>query len=243
MEDGELDTLLKAVAVMDVRADEALGLRGMAERIGVTTGGPIPLDEIGYEQYDEGELSQAFGGRCNPLHTLSVDGDWKYVTAVAGESIAASSIFNYRQQRVAAALLLTENADGERFAIFASEGMSDRLIVENPMRAEQLRNTFEWVARKPFPVAVQDSPYLWPIVNRTADGRTVLGILNLSTDTYEQFAILWGGTDVPRGVKWISDIGELEEIEFAVSETESSAVHVQLGLPMAPLDFAVLLVE
>ena len=243
LDDGELDALLKSGAVMDVRAAEALGLRGMDNRIGAKIGGPIPRDEIGYEHYGRTGMSPVFGGECSPLHALSVDGDWKYMTAVTASSVAASSIFNYRRVCVAPALLLTENADGERFAVLACEGTSDRLVVENPMRAEQLRNTFAWVARRPLPVAMHAGPYLWPIVNRTAEGATVLGIVNLSTDTYTELAVLWGGDSIPCSIRRLSDIGELDRIEFHAGEIDSGGTPVRVSLPMAPLDFTVLLVE
>jgi hypothetical protein len=63
--------------------------------------------------------------------------------------------------------------------------------MENLMRPEQIRQTLGWIARRPVLLATHHSaPYLWPIWNHTADGRTVIGIVNLATDSYDTLPLI-----------------------------------------------------
>lgn len=236
LNNSELDSLLKSGAVMDVQAAEALALCGFSARIGVKTGECIDLDEVGYEYYQSSITSDRFCGQSNPLHAISIPGDWKYITGTAPLNITASSIINARGQEVSPALLLTENKSGERFAVLACEGISGRKIFENPMRVEQMRNTFAWVARKALPFAVPETyPYFWPIINKTYDGRLIAGIVNLSTDTYSKFCILWGDTPRPESIRALRHDGQLQKIEHEVDGNR-----ITLNIQMTPLNLAVI---
>ncbi len=215
LDDAALDALLARGALMDAAAAQALALRGQAGRIGVTVGDAIPLDELGYEQFSDATISPSLHGRCFPLRPLAQGGDWRRLTATT-TARAASEIRNYRRDVVAPALLLTENTKGERFGVLAFSGGGDRHLTENLMRPEQFRNALGWIARRPLPVcAHHDAPYLWPILNRTADGRLVIGLINLATDTYDTLPLVFDRQLVPRRLSVVMPNGKLGPVKFS----------------------------
>ena len=239
MNEEELDSLLKSGAVMDVRAAEALSLRGFGARIGVKVGTSVDLDDVGYEYYHNSVTSDRFCGQSNSLHAISIPGEWKYISGTAPVNITASSIINFRGKEIAPVLLLTENENGERFAVLACDGNGSRKIFENPTRVEQLRNTFAWVARKPLPLAIPETfAYLWPIINKTHDGRMIAGIINLSTDTYSEFCVLWGLADLPENIHILRYDGQLEKVAYKANGNE-----LTLKCRMVPLDLAVIIFD
>ncbi len=240
LDDAALDALLARGALMDADAAQALALRGQAGRIGVTVGDTIPLDELGYEQFSDALISPSLQGRCFPLRPLVHGSQWRRLTP-STTSRAASEIRNYRRDVVAPALLLTENAKGERFAVMASSGGGDRHLMENLMRPEQLRNTFGWIARRPLPVCGHhDAPYLWPILNRTADGRLVVGLVNLATDVYDTLSLVLDRQQVPRRFTVVGASGQVTPGRFRVSPgLDDRTVRLDIRHRLEPFEVAV----
>ena len=237
--DAEIDKLLKKGAVLDPTGLESLALRGFEDRIGIRAGRAIPEDELGYEDFCHPETSPRLCGRRHPLRALIAPGDCRYLEDVSGCGRPASVIRNYRREAVAPAVLLTENSRGERFAVLAWSGKGSPQQNENLYRAEQFRELFGWVGRRPLPVAVDERmPFVWPILNRTADGRHVLGLINLSTDTYQELPLLM--ETVPASLHRLAADGTLMAAKFRVEPGNSGCVRVAVEGESAPLSVTVL---
>ena len=103
--------------------------------------------------------------------------------------------------------------------MLAFSGGGDRHLMENLMRPEQHRNSLGWIARRPLPVcAHHDAPYLWPILNRTADGRLVIGLINLATDTYDTLPLVFDRQLVPRRLLVVTPNSKLGPVKFSGPE-------------------------
>ncbi|MCX6970930.1 MAG: hypothetical protein NTV93_12390 [Verrucomicrobia bacterium] len=242
LDDAELDALLRRGAVLDAKAAEALALRGQAERIGVRVGDPIPLDDLGFEEFVDPGISPRLHGRFFPLRPLVADGDWRLLKDITGRGRAASVIRNFRRTEIGPALLLTENQAGERFAVLAFAGQGDRHLIENLMRGEEFRETFAWVARRPLPLTMSHgAPYLWTILNRTLDDRLVMGIVNLSTDTYDALPVQVAPDAMPGRIHRLNETGRLEETPLE-AEWDSQG-RCLLPCRLAPMELAVLIFE
>jgi hypothetical protein len=241
LDDAALDTLLARGALMDTTAAQALALRGRAGRIGVTVGDAIPLDELGYEQFSDTTMSPLLRGRCFPLRPLVQGGDWRRLAATTAAR-TASEIRNYRRDVVGPALLLTENTKGERFGVLAFSGGGDRHLMENLMRPEQLRNTLAWIARRPLPVCAHyDAPYLWPILNHAADGRLVIGLINLATDAYDTLPLIFDRQFVPRRLSVVQPNGRMVAASFSMGvSAEDQATRLNVRHRLEPFGVAVL---
>lgn len=245
LDDKALDALLARGALLDAAAADALALRGQSQRIGVSVGDALAQDDLGYEQFTDAATSPSLYGRKFPLRPLAQAGDWRRLTALADRARTASEIHNYRQDVVGPALLLTENGRGERFGVLAFRGKGDRHLMENLMRPEQLRNALGWIARRPLPVCTHhDAPYLWPIVNRTADGRLVIGLINLATDAYDTLPVLWDRTLVPRRLEAVMPDGRLAAAQAGSPQPiAGQTVRLDLHHRLEPFEVAVFVAE
>lgn len=241
LSDEEVDSVLKQGALLDAAAVEELGKRGFSERIGVEVGPAISLDDLGYEEFLD-KANRSFAGRCLPLRVMVAPGDWRKLVDLTGRAQVASVIRNYKQEAVGAAVMLAENGSGERFGILAWSGAGARCLFENRMRAEQLREIFGWVARRPLPVAVlPETPFVWPIVNRSAEGNTVLGLVNLSADPYEKIALHVGWQTPPGRIQMVDKQGNLCDVEHEFVGADAQTLTVGVSLP--PMGVAALLFE
>ncbi len=235
LSDAELDATLRGGALLNTVAAEALAMRGLEERIGVRVGEPFALDELYCEEWlpSGRRLHAALGVEA---------GDWRRLTDLSGRGRCTSRILNYRKDVMGPALLLTENEKGERFGVFACRGGGDRHFFENPFRAVQIREALAWIARRPLPVAVStDAPYLWPILNRTADGRHVLGLINLSTDTYQFLPLLM--ETAPDTISLLGGDGKLRPVDFRVEPHASGLQQVSIQHTAGPLALTVLVYQ
>jgi hypothetical protein len=239
LDESEIDGLLRGGVLMDASAAEALCARGYGSRIGVSVGPAIEIDDLGYETFDDPAFNPLFHGRKHPLRAFAAAGDWRRLETCAGSGIVASAVCNYKQATVAPSVLLTENDRGERFGVLAWNGGGERHIIENRMRAEQLREVFTWIARSPITCATS-TPYVWPILNRDPDGRCVVGLINLSTDTYPTVALVWGDERAPEQALVVGETGELEPCGFRVTGQSRGTTDLDVDLTLRPLDIAVL---
>ncbi len=236
--DEQIDNLLQRGAVMDAKAADALAIRGFAQRIGVRVGEPIPLDDLGFEAFIDAGINPSLHGRCFPLRALVRGGDWRRLEDLTGYGRPASVIRNFRGDDVGPAVLLSENASGERFAVLAFCGDGERGLIENQSRAEQMRQSFAWVARRPLPVTTRhQAPYLWPILNRAKDSRWVLGIVNLSTDSYTRLPLRFAPDLTSCRIHRLNDEGHMVDVDVEVK----GAGCVTLRCGLAPMALAVFL--
>jgi hypothetical protein len=243
LDDGALGKLLARGALLDARAAMSLALRGQAARIGVQVGEQIPLDDLGYEQFTDPQISPTLHGRHFPLRPLA-SSDWHRLTPTSAGSRVASEIRNYRRDVVGPALLLTENDRGERFAVLAFSGSGNRHLMENLMRPEQLRNTLAWIGRCPLPLCTHhDAPYLWPILNRTGDQRRVIGLINLATDTYEQLPLLCDRAHLPQRLRTLTCDGRFAVTQFTTTAVDDAVSLLTIRHRLEPLDVAVFVAE
>lgn len=240
LSDPELDALLRRGVLMDATAADALALRGQNERIGVRVGDPIPLDELGFEEFVSAEFSPSLHGRCFPLRPVVQDGDWRRLTDLTGKGQTVSCIRNYRGETVGPAVLLTENDRGERFGVLAWSGRGDRHLLENLMRPEQFREAFAWIANKRLAVTIsQDTPYLWLIQNRSKNGDMILGIINLSTDTYPMVPLLLSSENEPRRLRVLRNNGRLVSVRFRKLPSTHGQVKIEVRHSLVPLGLAI----
>ena len=241
LDDQDLDRLLAPGALLDATAASALELRGQAERIGAKVGPAIPLDELGYEQFDDPEISPSLPDRAFPLRPLVQAGDWRRLTATGTNARIGSKIRNYRREVVGPGLLLTENARGERFGILAFSGQGNRHLMENLMRPEQIRQTLGWIARRPLPICTHHSaPYLWPIWNHTTDGRTVIGIVNLATDSYDALPLILARDLSLKNLSVVTTEGSLTSAKVSEPKPiDKSTVQIELHHRLEPFEIAV----
>lgn len=242
--DEELDRLIARGALLDCTAASALALRGQGGRIGVTVGPALSLDELGYEQFTDPQISPELHGRSFPLRPLAQAGDWHRLTPSGKSAHSASEIYNYRHESVGPALLLTENAQGERFGIMAFDGHGNRHLMENLMRPEQFRCALGWIARQPVPICTHHSaPYLWPILNRTVEGRTVIGLINLATDANAALPLIMERQLASKPLMQVTKRGTMAPAEVSAARpiTEHS-VFIELRHRLEPFEVAVFVV-
>lgn len=242
-DDAVIDRLLQGGAVIDRTGLASLHLRGFGERIGVVADGFIDEDDLSYEEYVEPMISPRLHGRRFPLLPLGCAGDVVALKLLSGTATPASLIRNFRREAVGPMVLLNENPRGERFAVLAWSGKaSNQQINENLMRAEQFRGLFGWAARRPLPVAVDERyPFVWPILNRAADGRQVLGLINFATDTYRELALLM--PHPPRNLMLLTETCALRELAFEQDATAAGTLRVRFQIDAAPLSVTTLVFE
>jgi len=244
LDDQALNALLSRGALLDATAAEALQHRGLAARIGVEVAEAIPLDDLGYESFDDKDTSPELNGRCFPLRPLVSGGDWRRLKPRADGSRAASQIHNYRRDVVAPSLLLSENSRGERFAVLAFSGRGDRHLLENLMRAEQLRQVLGWIARRPLPVAAHyDAPYLWLILNRSRNGQAVIGVVNLSSDVYQTLPLIFDRKALPGRLLQIDTQGQSHAVAFDEAPSTDGTVRRNIHCRLEPFEVAAFVCE
>ncbi len=232
LDDQQIGELLKAGAVMDARALECLWLRGFGERVGVKCGEAINIDNVGYETFTSAEFNPKYQNRLFPLRAFSQPGHFMELQAESG---GISFINNYKGERVSPSVVVTENADGERFAVLAHTGINSPYTMENTPRAEQLKNVFEWVARKPLPVCVIDRPYVWPILSRDTDRELItLGLVNLSTETYKDLLISL--PDYSQGYNHVYKVEADGNLYPIVPQLESGEYVLRIPCTLAPVN-------
>lgn len=220
-----------------------MALRGHSERIGVKVGNYIPHDELGYEEYNWPDFIKTQQGRRFPLRLfLEGKSDWHKLIPCGEHNVSASEIHNYRQNKTGDGLLLNENGRGERFAIFAFSQQSRRNLMENRLRADQVRHALEWIARKSLPFTVSSQkPYLWPIVNRTVDGKWVVGIINLSTERVETIPAILNEDVTADELMLLNDDGELSPIKGRIIRQNDKRAIYEIPCSLEPLEFMVLI--
>lgn len=239
-DDTEIDRMLAGGAVIDRTGLESLHLRGFGERVGVGVGDFIGEDELGYEEFVEPTTSPRLHGRRFPLRAMNCGGDVVELKDLSGRAVNASIIRNYRREFVAPMVLLNENSAGERFAVLAWSGqVGNHQVNENLMRAEQFRELFAWTARCSLPVAVDErTPFVCPIINRSADGRFVLGLVNCSTDTYSSMALIMPAA--PDVLLLLDAEGVLQPLTFEVIDATPGSFRLRVSCEAAPLSVTTL---
>ena len=144
---------------------------------------------------------------------------------------------------VAPGLLVRENEFGERFAVLPFTGDPLKKFTANYDRARQLRRVFSYIARRPLPLTVQETaPYIWLLLNRTADNRLVAGVLNCSSDTIEELPLL-AGSEFAKGIVQITCDGEknIPLVSEVIPDPDGTgAILFNLKMTLKPLDFALL---
>jgi hypothetical protein len=190
--DSQIDDYLKSGAIMDVRAAECLIYRGYQKRIGVKIGQDIPVDDVGFELYEDNEFNGEYSNSCAPLRAYVNDGDFKQLIPDSGNHKIISSIVNYKNKKVTPAVLLTENETKERFVICNfSPKQHLRISLVNPQRQTQFKNLFEYISKKKLPVCVTSHAYVQPVVIRN-NKKTVVGLFNFSSETTTNIKLKFG---------------------------------------------------
>ena len=97
LSDAELDATLRGGALLNTVAAEALALRGLEERIGVSVGEPFALDELYCEEWlpSGRRLHAALGVEA---------GEWRRLTDRTGRGRCTSQILNCRKDVLGPAL-------------------------------------------------------------------------------------------------------------------------------------------
>ena len=241
----EIDSLLKNGALLDFYALNALHELGFGERIGIECKEEIDHDELGLEEYNFGFGEDFESSKCRqPLRFFCYPGLADVRKLVSDEKGKAWSIIrNFRMENVAPGLLVRENDAGERFAVCAFSGDAGHKFLANYDRTREFRKLFSYIARRPLILAVhQDTPYIWLLLNRTADGRFLAGIINCSTDTVEELTLL-AGSEFAKGFFRITENGQ-EDIPLVSPPCPdpdgTGATLYTLKTTLKPLDFMLL---
>jgi hypothetical protein len=240
-----IDRLLCNGAVMDFHALNALHELGFGERIGIKCGEQIELDELGIEEYTFGLGTDFDSAKCRqPIRFFSYENCTEFRRLISDErAIPWSMIRNFRMDDVAPMVLVRENEAGERFAVVAFSGYSAYKIFANWDRTRQMRRLFSHVARRPLPLAVhQLNPYIWLLLNKSADGRMLAGLINCSSDTTDEVTML-AGEEFARGFAQITSDGEKLLPLNAPPEADpdgTGALIMRLPLTLKPMDFTLL---
>ena len=240
-----IDQLLKKGALLDFFALNTLWELGFGERIGIRCGKKIDLDDLGMEEHNFGFGKDFESSKCRqPLRFFCYHGFTDARQLTGDERTQAwSMIKNFRMDDVAPGLLVRENEDGERFGVIAFSGDAGYKLLANCDRTRQMRKLFSYIAREPLPLAIhQDNPYIWLLLNRTAEGKPLAGVINCSTDTVEELTVL-AGREFAGGCTRITAEGE-EVLPFAAAPGDdpdgTGAVQYTLKVTMKPLDFMLL---
>ena len=241
----ELDSLLKNGALLDFHALNALHELGFGERIGIECKEEIEHDELGLEEYNFGFGRDFESSKCRqPLRFFCYHGLADVRKLVSDDKAEAWSVIkNFRMKNVAPGLLVRENAAGERFAVCALSGDAGHKFLANYDRTREFRKLFSYIARRPLPLAVhQDAPYIWVLLNRSADGKVLAGIINCSTDTIEELPLL-AGDEFAKGFFRITENGQ-EDISLihppCPDPDGTGATLYTLKTTLKPLDFMLL---
>jgi hypothetical protein len=97
-----------------------------------------------------------------------------------------------KEKPVIPGLIRCENELGGRVSVMAFKlGGNRSSALFNYKKKELVRQTIEWLGRKPLPVYVKDIPNVLCIFNRPAADRTaVVTLISLNSDTYESFSLV-----------------------------------------------------
>ncbi|MBO7742066.1 MAG: hypothetical protein J6S21_05880, partial [Victivallales bacterium] len=240
----EIDGLLKHGALLDFHALNALHDMGFGERIGIRCTGEIAHDELGIEEYSFGFGKDFDSSKCRqPIRYFCYADHADVRRLVSDERAEAwSMIRNFRLENVIPGLLVRENDAGERFGVFSITGDAEHKFLANYDRTRQLRRLFSHIARRPLPLAAhQNNAYLWLLLNKTADGRLLAGIINCSSDTTEEITLL-AGPEFSNGFARITADGE-EAIAPTSTEADpdgTGALICRLPVTLKPMDFILL---
>ena len=237
--DAELYAILSKGALMDVTAAEALALRGQSERIGVKVGNYLQFDELGYESFIWPGHSAKQEENCFPLRAFINDKpDWRVLIPCGKQNISASEIHNFCQHKTGNGLLLNENSQGERFAVLAFSQKTASCLMENHLRAEQIRHVLEWIAREPLPFSIASrTAYLWPILNSTADGRWIVGIINLSTDRVEAIPAFLGKELSTKTLMILNSDGKVTQAVTKIIKQDNNESISEIYYTLEPLEY------
>ena len=241
----EIDSLLKNGALMDFYALNALHDLGFGERIGIECKEEIEHDELGMEEHNFGFGEDFEVSKCRqPLRFFCYHGLADFRKLVSDDRAKAWSVIrNFRMENVAPGVLVRENEAGEVFAVCAVSGDAGYKFLANYDRTRQFRKLFSVIGKRALPLAIhQDAPYLWLLINRTADGKYLAGIINCSTDTVEEIPLL-AGKEFAQGFFRINADGT-EDIPLAAAPCPdpdgTGAVCYNLKITLKPLDFVLL---
>ena len=245
MKHEEIDSLLKKGALMDFHALNTLHDLGFGERIGIECKEEIDHDELGMEEYNFSFDKNFEASKSRqPLRFFCYPGLANFHRLVSDNRAEAWSVIrNFRMENVAPGVLVRENEAGEVFAVCAISGDAGHKFLANYDRTRQFRKLFSIIGKKALPLAIhQDTPYLWLLLNRTADGKPLAGIINCSTDTLDEIPLL-AGEEFAKGFFRITANGT-EEIPLAgqpyPDPDETGAVCYNLKITLKPLDFVLL---
>jgi hypothetical protein len=123
---------------------------------------------------------------------------------------------------------------GQRFGLLAFSlcDVSDFMML-NAHRRRELAGLFEWIARRPLPVALDGCPYVMPMYAPVSEHTAIAAFANCATERYNRFVVRFG-KGVPVAVSRLSRGGVWES-----ASAEAVFGNVVFNEPLEPCDLQV----
>lgn len=197
LDDQALASVLSVDIILDGEAVEAIGKRGMSDRIAGLHA--VPVSGHVFEFYTDDPLNEGFVG--NGHYPLTAD----RMKFELPEETSARVVGEYRDhggKRFGAASLLLERPDGSRIAALGYSGFYTRYI--SSARVRFLMRIADWVTHGTLPAVPEEPAQLLLVPRVTADGKLrSVTVLNTVIGPQKPFVLrLRGVADGVTGAEW-----------------------------------------
>ena len=174
---------LKKGVILDARAAEILTERGIDVGL-ISSDGQVPVLSEVFTKQDEtvcvsGEAYKLFVNDKADIESYFVSAEGKSATFCLWANDVS------RDDRLIPASYRYENANGERFLVFAFEGyLANDTLIRNYARADQIKNALSYLNENTPPI-VTTSPDLYVLAKREGN-RCAIGLWNFCADPIDE---------------------------------------------------------
>jgi len=237
--DEEIERCFARGLVIDREATECLIHRGFGNRLGLVLGDLVSPDRSAVELYKDEEFSGIYAGRLQTIRPFCSQARIRHMKPQTDDWRSLSVLLDSDRAEVTPMVAIRQNAQGERLAFLNFAGNDPWNIFCSNRRQTQLRLLFEWVARRPLPVAVLDQPNVFPLCLKAHEHK-VLALLNVSYDKTDGIRVQWWDDGVGLTWKTLERDGTWHPANVVPEQEEPDGRQIlQFRGPFSPLEFHV----
>jgi len=247
--DSELSDVFSGGVLLDARAAESLVLMGKGGLAGIH--GRTANTTATIETVEDA----SFGGLKDDVMNLRYTSQaWQFKWRPCARRV--SVLRGYDNRVRGHGVMLYENTQGGRVVVYPFDSQAGETIslgvgfqpFESPSficrpRQAQLMAALEWAGRRPLPLAVVDSPMVYPLLVDQGD-RLIVGMWNLMPDPVECLSFRLGVRPFSvRKVRVLNADGRWTAAATRVARERNGSVTVKTRVKLNYLDTAVLVLE
>lgn len=176
-----MKTFLAAGVLLDATAVQSLEEMGLADHAGVKIGRGYDMDTV--ERFSDHVMNGSFSGAYRDCRQ-----SFNKVRACEllprSESLEVlAHMTDYQGRPRGASVTCFENTLGGRVAVMSYFPWS---LHQGLAKREQILSICDWLSRETMPLRIHTLARIFPWVRRSSTGALVIGLLNLSADTYDE---------------------------------------------------------